>query len=233
MQFEHVLSKEGLYWGQAELSEFLPIDLQKNLLDLEADSWLSDLFWGELLAMKYARLRTKFVPAKRVKIWERIALDEMNHFSMISKWFATRKLLPSDPSPLFRRLSQKLNSLEAQPTEEGIAYASSMQLLLESLIHRLIEWRSPLIIDEELTAIIQQIQSDEIFHIHATAFETGQTDHEDHLLTYENLLFPLHLAKGLLSPEQMRKAKQAGRQVVRRQIFGGHQPLPEAKQVDL
>lgn len=207
-----------LFWGNSRLEQILSPEERNKLCDLEMYDWLSSLYWGEGLAVNYS-LKMSEISDNKEK-WLKVYRDELRHQTMLGNWFIERGFTPLPKSKLIGFSYKIVDRMNESMSEDKLVESMySTQVLLEELFHALLKLRLNHLKDRDLKSIFYQIFIDEADHLgraRSEIKELNQIPKKPYQMLEENKtrLFPLDIARDVISSEKISMVKDFQEQIV-------------------
>lgn len=207
-----IIDTKALFWGNELLNNLVTEKEREQLVNKELVSWLSFIYWGEDLAMKYAKVMAN--KSSNKERWEKIYQEEFKHKTLVSNYLLERELVPDEMNTFVEKahleISQIAKDIDLANTTDLI---KSIQIFLEEALFITIKYRLPFIKDRDLKSILYIILLDEANHISHGKKEILAVDGEkikfgDEVLKRKELLFPLSLSKNILSSDTTSLVKE-------------------------
>jgi acyl-coenzyme A thioesterase PaaI-like protein len=219
-----IIEPEALFFGTPEIQQYLPKDKINELLDRELYEWVSSVYWGEKLGIEYAHKMYEISPTPELKdIWWETYREELDHQKRIVDWLLLNGTAPSGPTLLMKRVQKLLDkNRKANCYEQYREVIQKGQIFLEETGAILIKKRTPHIKDRTLKAIFYKIYRDEMPHISQGKKTLLEIDgniatKKENYINNIKTLFPLHVAKEILSSEELSLLKSRLNEVLTKQ----------------
>lgn len=220
MKINHadIIESQYLFWGSANLNDIITPQERAALCDIEFYDWISGLYWGEGIAMNYALKMSEISPNKDK--WLKVYRDEHKHQTLLGNWFIERGLTPLPKNKLINFAFKQVERIDSTMSENRLIETMySTQIFFEELFHSLLKLRMKHVKDRDLRSVFYQIFIDESDHLSKARNEIQEMDQspkKSYVILEENKskLFPLDIAKTLLTQDQIDSVKKVRDQIV-------------------
>ena len=243
LNYKEIISKDVLFWGDKRLLDIVGKENQYKFCSMELYEWISGLYWGEGVAVKYASKMMELATTEESKKdWMQVYREEFKHQTIVGKWLLDRDLEPLPMNSLLKYCLDLIESLSPDmDNKEVINVIESTQLYFEELIHFFVKTRLNKVIDRDLQAILYLILKEEAVHISKGRKEIQLRDGFPPLravLLKENInkIFPKFFCKDYLSDEQYNSVKSISTEIATDFIERGlkndtvYSPIPIIKE---
>jgi hypothetical protein len=216
MKLDNIIDVNVLFWGNNLISEMLEKEIQLKLCGDEFQHWLSFIYWGEDLAMRYSERMLQVSTNK--ERWEKIYKEEYKHKTVIANWMLERDITPLKKNALIERSYLEIEKIKVD-SDENARIIEEVQLFLEEALYCTIKYRFNSVIDRDLKSIFYTLLNDEASHIaegKKEIIDMGAKPPKfcETIMKYSESLFPISLAKKILLNETIVEIKSKIPQIV-------------------
>lgn len=225
LNYSKIIDESGLFFFDEKIKEMTSPEQFEQLLNLELWDWISSLYWGEGLGIEYALKMSELSKTKEEKDrWIEIYKQELDHQQRISQWLLNNNSYPLQPNMMIKKIQRLTEKNKNAKTFESYKEVIERgQIFLEETGSTLIKWRLNFIKDRSLKAILYKILKEEASHISDGKKKLNELNpysksRSDLLIENFKILFPYHLAKTILQPEEYKTIRSISQDFLKEKL---------------